>query len=87
MIELLAEVDPWRLIELGCPDDEYWPEAEELMALAARTAEDVLATFVRWGSCGGDIDPSEYYFNDEHPQIRREDAEALAEGIRRIFDR
>ncbi|WP_040634018.1 hypothetical protein [Mobilicoccus pelagius] len=82
MMELFAQVDPWGLVEMGAPRDEYVSEVDDLLDHPGPSARDVLEVFNRWGTVvGEDPGPAEY---GAHPGIREDDARRLAEGIARI---
>lgn len=54
LLHLFAEVDPWELISIGAPRDEYSPEVHDLMGRNHPiTADDVLETFRRFALVKG----------------------------------
>lgn len=40
IIEILNEWDPIELIAIGCPDDEYEPEAKAILAEMEKTSDE-----------------------------------------------
>lgn len=52
MAQIIAEQDPMRLIAMGCPEDEYAPEAEMLNTLELLhghiTPQDIVDVFAYW---------------------------------------
>lgn len=82
LLELLADVDPWWLIDMGAPRDEYAPEVADLLRLPRVTPESVLAVFWRCGSVAG-APPTKPVFGS-HPGITRSDAERIVVGITRL---
>lgn len=65
---VVNEVDPVGLIALGCPEDEYDPEVEDIVSLSEHVnADEVLNVFVRW-------------FGDDGRMERRH-AEAIASAV------
>lgn len=66
---VVNEVDPVGLIGMGCPDDEYDPEVEDLVASRRPvTPEGVAEVFIQW-------------FGADSGRITSDDAARIAEGI------
>ena len=67
--EVVNEVDPVGLIGMGCPEDEYDPEIEDLIKWREPvTADRVAQVFVRW-------------FGPESGTMLASEAVRIAEGI------
>lgn len=63
------EVDPVGLIEMGCPEDEYDPEIQDLIRWREPVTPDrVLEVFLRW-------------FGAETGTMLRTEAMRIADGI------
>lgn len=82
LLRLFAEVDPWGLVKIGAPWDEYWPEVLDILGRDhAITADDVLETFRRFATVTGRdgklLDPQPA----ENMPVSQADAQRLAEGI------
>lgn len=84
LLRLFAEVDPWGLIAIGAPWDEYWSEVQAIMGRNHVTADDVMETFRRFamvtGRDGRLLDPQP----DENMPVSQADAQRLADGITRL---
>lgn len=80
LVEALADIDPWRLVAMGAPRDEYAPEARHLLGRGRPiTPADVVDTFAYFAR-GVDADGV---------AVREEAAPELrvgAEDARRIAD-
>ncbi len=56
MVELLADLVPIGLVEIGMPSNEYEPEVTDLMRRRQPSPAEVRDVFVRWfGEGTGDI--------------------------------
>lgn len=54
---LFADLDPWGLVAIGAPRDEYTPEVDALLALTRPvTPDEVQATFTRMAQPVSDVD-------------------------------
>lgn len=84
LLRLFADVDPWELIAIGAPRDEYSPEVHDLMGCRTISADDVLETFRRFalvkGRDGKLLDPQP----DPIMPVSRADAQRLADGVARL---
>lgn len=85
LLRLFADVDPWELILIGAPRDEYSPEVHDLMRYSrAISADDVLETFRRFalvkGRDGKLLDPQPAPIMP----VSRADAQRLADGVARL---
>lgn len=86
MLDLFATVDPWGLVAMGAPREEYSPEVDHLLSLGrVVSAEDVAATFRHFaGVVPTASAPAE--FQGRAPECSDDDARRLAQGIARLSD-
>ena len=82
LLALFAEVDPWDLVAMGAPLDEYLPEVQDLLSTGQPiTIHHVVDTFGRFAA----PTDADVHAPDEKPNelmtVSNADAQRLAEGF------